>query len=85
MTSSAPDQRLERGGQGRAIHRQQGRDWRHGRRRGAVQGVEQGELAIGQAARAQRVVESAREDPRRPLDMKAEARIADMLGRLESK
>ena len=70
-------QRLERGGERRAVHGKQRRNRCHAGRLGPVQRHHQRELPAGQAERPQCLVEAARERPRRALQVKAQAGVAN--------
>ena len=80
---AAPLQRLERGGQRRAIHGKQRRDRTDAGGLGPVQRHHQRVLAAGQAERPERLVEAPRERPRRALQVQAQARVADEARDLE--
>ena len=74
---AAARQRLERGGERRAVHGKQGCDRPDAGRLGPVQRHHSRILPAGEAERPQRVVETPRERPRRALQVKAQARIAN--------
>src|SRR3546814_11587299 len=61
LDEAAAPQRLEGGGQGRAVHGEQRRDRSRARRLGTVQRHHQRELSIGEAERAQRLVKAPRQ------------------------
>jgi hypothetical protein len=77
LDQAAPLQRLERGGQGGAIHGQQRCHGPHARRLRTVQRHQQRELTVGQPERAQCLVEIPGQCPCRPLHVQAEATIAN--------
>jgi hypothetical protein len=74
---------LEGGGEGGAAHDQELGDWRHGRRLGAVESDEDGELAVGEAEGAEGHVEAASEGTGGALNEEAEAAVADLVGDIE--
>jgi hypothetical protein len=80
---AAPLQRLERGGERRAVHGKQRRDRTDAGRLGPVQRHHQRVLAAGQAERPEHLVETPRERPRRALEMQAQARVTDEARGLE--
>ena len=77
LDQAAPLQRLERGGQGGAIHGQQRCHRPHARRLRTIQRHEQRELTVGQADRPQGRVEIPGQCPCRPLNVQTEATIAN--------
>ncbi len=78
LHQTASLERLEIGGQRRAIQREQIRHRPHVRRLRAVQRCQQRKLALGQTHRTQRLVETARQRARRALRVQAKAMIANM-------
>jgi hypothetical protein len=72
-------ERLEIGGERRAVEREQVRHRTHGRRLGAVERGQQRKLPLRQPDRAQCVIETSRQRPRRPLHMQAQATVAHMM------
>ena len=77
LDQAAPLERLERGGQGGAIHGQQRRHRPPARRLRAIQRHEQRELTVGQPDRAQCLIEIPGQCPCRPLHVQTEATIAN--------
>jgi hypothetical protein len=77
LDQATPFQRLERGGQGGAIHGQQRRHRPYARRLRTIQRHQQRELTIGQPDRPQCLVEIPGQRPCRPLHVQAEATIAN--------
>jgi hypothetical protein len=79
LHEAAALQRLERGGQRRAVHGKHRRDSPHAGRFRAVQGQghHQRELPACQAERSQPRIEFAREGTCRPLRVQAQAVVAD--------
>jgi hypothetical protein len=80
---AAPLQQLERGGERRAVHGEQGGDRTDGGRLGPVQRHHHRVLPAGQAGGPQRVVETPRQRPRRALQVKAQTVIPNEKRRLE--
>ena len=80
---AAPLQRLERGGERRAVHGKQRRDRTDAGRLGPVQRHHQRILAASQAERPERLVETPRERPRRALQVQAQTRIPNEARGLE--
>jgi hypothetical protein len=74
---SATFKRFQSSGQRGAIHGEQRGYWAHGRRLGAIQRHEKGELSIGKVEWTQDFVEAARQGASRALHMKTEATVAD--------
>jgi hypothetical protein len=79
LDQAAAFERLERGRERRAIHRKQVSNVADARRIGAIERYQQRKLTLRQTERAQRVVEAPRQRPRRPLDVKAKAIVANMM------
>src|SRR6185437_5657631 len=85
LDEAAPLERLEVRGQRGAVHGERRRDLAHDRRLGLIERDEQRELPMGQANRAQHIVEIARERARRALDANAETRRTRMARRIPEK
>ena len=66
---------FESGGEGGAVHGEEGGDGAHGGGLGAVEGHEERELAVGQAEGAEGDVEAAGEGAGGALDVEAEAGV----------
>ena len=76
LDQAAALERLEGGGERGAIHGEQGGYRAHGRWLGAIEGHQQGELAVGQVEGAQGFIEAAGEGAGGALDVKTEAAVA---------
>ena len=83
LDKPAAFERLQIGGQGRPVHRQQRRHGADARRLRAIERHQQRKLAIGQVERPQHLIETARHRARRALQMQAQAGIANVQGYLE--
>ena len=82
---AAPFQRLEIGGERGPVHGQQGGDLADAGRLRPVERHHQGELAVGQGERPERLVEPARQGARGALHVKTQAGIADHAGDFNGK
>jgi hypothetical protein len=67
---------FEGSGQSGAIHGEQGGDWPHGRRGGAIERHQERELAVGEFEGAEGFIEPAGKGAGGALDVKTEAAIA---------
>jgi len=74
---------FKRGGEGGAIHCEESCDRGYARWLRAVERHHEGELAVGQAYGAQRLIEAASQSARCPLDMKTETTVANAQGSFE--
>ena len=70
-------ERLQVGGQRRAVHREHSRNVADARRFGAVERHQQRKLAIGEPERPQRRIKTARQRPRRLLKVETQAGITN--------
>src|SRR5439155_7094376 len=77
LDETAPLERLQGGGQSRAVHRQQGRDFADAWRLGAVERHHQRELAIGEPEWPKCRVKAPRYRPRRTLKVQTETGVAN--------
>lgn len=76
---SAPFEWLEIGRESRSVHREKGRDAAERRRLRPVERHQQRKLTVGKIERPQYIVEATRQCARRPVDMQAQAIVADQV------
>lgn len=74
---AAPLKRFERGCEGGTIHGKESCNGCHTRRFRAIERHHEGKLAVGQADRAQRLIEAASQGTRRPLHMQTQTAVAN--------
>ena len=80
---TAPLERLQIGGQCRAIHGKQGGNFPDARGLGAIEGHQQRELAVGEVERPQCRVKAPRHRPRGLLKVQTKAGVANPAGDIE--
>ena len=75
----APFEWLEIGRESRSVHREKGRDAAERRRLRPAERHQQRKLTVGKIERPQYIVEATRQCARRPVDMQAQAIVADQV------
>jgi hypothetical protein len=78
-TPATAFERLEIGRERRSVHREKGRDAAERRRLRPAERHQQRKLTVGKIERPQYIVEATRQCARRPVDMQAQAIVADQV------
>jgi hypothetical protein len=79
LQKTTPFKRLEIGREGRSVHREKGRDAAERRRLRPVERHQQRKLTVGKIEWPKYIVEATRHCARRPVDMQAQAIVADQV------